>query len=194
MNGYEKRTQQKKETILDTAQKMLFTLGYSKVNITDIAKEANVSKVSVFKYFESKEILARAIMKRYINSYLSIWDELSIVQIPFIEKMGSLFGMNNSKSPLFIFSDISRIAWEDPFIRQLYTEESYCLQVFLTEFFQKGKDIGAFDASIPTDAILAYIQAMSSLLNLDIFDNDNGYVTAIQKLFFYGLWDNSIDN
>lgn len=58
----------KKEQIVSAAYKMFSNHGYKNVSMDDIAKEANVTKRTVYKYFESKEQLLAYIIKQEINN------------------------------------------------------------------------------------------------------------------------------
>lgn len=187
MNGYEKRTEQKRELILTTAQNMFFRNGISNTSVIDIAKEANVSKVTIFNYFGSKEALAREVMKRYIDSVISIGEKILNEQIPFSEKMNKLFSIGEKNRSLFGKDAFSKEAWGDPSMQQLYNEESACVMPFIMTFFEQGKNEGKIDSSIPTEALLAYISAIAPLLNPGKFNINNNYVIGIHKLFYFGL-------
>lgn len=191
MNGYEKRTEQKKELILVTAQKMFFHNGIANTNIVDIAKEANVSKVTIFNYFGSKEALAREVMKRYINSIVSIGRNILSEQIPFSEKMKKLFSMGENNRSLFGKDVFSKKSWEDPYLQELYREESSSVMPIIMTFFEQGKNEGIIDSSIPSEALLAYISAIAPLLNPGKFNINSDYVIGMHKLFYYGLFGNN---
>lgn len=55
MNGFAKRTQTKKQAILEATTKILLEKGYSYLKIEDVAKKANVSQVTIYNYFGSKK-------------------------------------------------------------------------------------------------------------------------------------------
>ena len=71
MNGFEKRALLIKEKIKKTALDMLKTWEPKRIRITDIAKEANVSKVTIYNYFGSKEALLKEVFKDYIDRTIS---------------------------------------------------------------------------------------------------------------------------
>ena len=62
------------EAIILSAQKLLFDSDYSILNMETIAREAGVSKGTIFYYFNSKESLAYEVLK---YSYYLILEELS---------------------------------------------------------------------------------------------------------------------
>lgn len=191
MNGYEKRTQQKKELILTTAQCMFFRNGVAATSMVDIAKEAHVSKVTIFNYFGSKEALAREVITRYIKGVVSSGKEILNQQIPFDRKVDRLFNMGESNRLLFGKGVFSKEAWEDPFMQKLYNEESSSVMPFILSFFEQGKNEGKIDSSIPAEALLAFISAIIPLLNPGRISIDNNYINGMYKLFYYGLFGNN---
>ena len=55
MNGYEKRTQEKKNKVLVATFHLMNTdAGVENLTMDEIAKNANVGKTSIFKYYGSK--------------------------------------------------------------------------------------------------------------------------------------------
>jgi len=62
MDGFQKRTLKKKFHIISTAQAIFKKSGISDANILDIAKEAGVSHVTIYHYFNNKEGLIDAVM------------------------------------------------------------------------------------------------------------------------------------
>lgn len=67
MDGFEKRREQKKRNILEAALALFMEYGIQRVSITEIAKKANVSQVTIYTYFESKENLVRLVFKFYVD-------------------------------------------------------------------------------------------------------------------------------
>lgn len=188
MNGYEKRTEEKKEIILNTAQDLFFHNGIANTSVVDIAKKANVSKVTIFNYFGSKEALAREVMQRYINNIVSVGEKILSEQFPFAKKIEKLFSMAEEKQSLFGTDVFSKEAWEDPIMQQLYNEKAKRVIPFIFDFFEQGKKEGDIDPSIPTEAVIAYVSAITPLLNPGKHDANRDYIVGINKLFYYGLF------
>lgn len=188
MNGYEKRTEEKKEIILNTAQDLFFRYGIANTSVVDIAQKANVSKVTIFNYFGSKEALAREVIQRYISNIVLVGEKILKEQIPFAKKLEKLFGMVEEKQSLFGTDVFSKEAWEDPIMQQLYNEKAKNVMPFVYDFFEQGKKEGDIDPSIPTEALIAYISAITPLLNPGKHDAKYDYIIGINKLFYYGLF------
>jgi len=56
-----------KETIKKAAQDLFRKYGYHKTSVNEIAKRAKIAKATIYKYFESKELLLQAILMEYIQ-------------------------------------------------------------------------------------------------------------------------------
>src|SRR5262245_29027315 len=86
-SGFERRTQQKREAILDAAQKLFFERGIADVPVTEIARHAHVSPVTIFSYFGTKDSLAREVMKRYMDRAMDEAEQLLTLDAPFQDKL-----------------------------------------------------------------------------------------------------------
>src|SRR5690625_2379966 len=76
MDGFKKRTEQKKKDILDAALKLVIKYGIKKVSINEIAKDADVSQVTIYNYFGSKDQLIDEVIAYYINNLWIEYEEI----------------------------------------------------------------------------------------------------------------------
>ena len=60
----EQEKEQRRNYILDAAEKLLFTRGYDEVSMDDIANEVGFNKATLYLYFENKESLFFAVVLR----------------------------------------------------------------------------------------------------------------------------------
>lgn len=188
LNGYERRTQQKKELILQTAIEMFFRNGIANTSVSDIAQGAKVSKVTIFKYFESKEKLVREAMNIYFNNYLE--SELKILKSEehVLKKMEMLFSFIKGSNPMTGNDVLSSEVWKDPLMQQIYSELTAKAMPDIIGCFEQGKAEGLIDSSIPNEALLAYISLWASLANPGTHEVSREYVLGIAKLFYFGLF------
>ncbi len=56
-----------KETIKRAAQELFRKYGYHKTSVNQIAKKARIAKATIYKYFDSKEVLLHTILMEYIR-------------------------------------------------------------------------------------------------------------------------------
>ena len=69
MNGFERRRQNKKNSILQAALQLFKQYGYNKVTVAEIADKASVSQVSIYNYFNSKENLKQDLLIKLMDDY-----------------------------------------------------------------------------------------------------------------------------
>ena len=63
MNGFERRKEQKKESIRRAALELFKAYGFKEVSMSDIAGKAGVSPVTIYNHFGSKEKLVHEVGK-----------------------------------------------------------------------------------------------------------------------------------
>lgn len=59
--------------ILDAAAALIAHYGFDKTTVSDIAREAGVSKGAIYLHFESKEALMEALLLRELQTYANDW-------------------------------------------------------------------------------------------------------------------------
>lgn len=65
-----------RQSILDTAQRIVTRKGFSAVGLTEVLTEAGVPKGSFYHYFDSKDAFGDAILKGYFDRYFATMDRL----------------------------------------------------------------------------------------------------------------------
>lgn len=81
------RSQKKVDSILLNASRLFVQHGYHKVTMESIAQYANVSKVTLYKYFSDKQVLYEHILKSiYLEEYNEIVEIINS-RLPFPEKI-----------------------------------------------------------------------------------------------------------
>jgi TetR/AcrR family transcriptional repressor of nem operon len=66
-----------RQSILDTAQRIMAHKGFAAVGLNEILAEAGVPKGSFYHYFTSKDAFGEALLKGYFEGYLAVMDRIS---------------------------------------------------------------------------------------------------------------------
>lgn len=189
MDGFEKRREQKKRDILNAALALFMEYGLQKVSITEIAKKANVSQVTIYNYFESKENLVRLVFKFYVDQ---IWDEqkhLLVNDLPFNEKIKKIIfekGIAANQISERFFQDFMKdYASGQSYVEEVYQKEA--LPLFI-KLFNEGREQGYIDSEISDEAILFYLKMFQEYLQReDVATMTLPISEDLTKLFFYGI-------
>lgn len=189
MNGYEKRTKAKKESIINAARELFTERGVTDVKISEIAFKAGVSQVSIYNYFGDKNALAREVLTAFLDKAIKEYEEILERDIPFAEKLKIIMDKKHDAVIEASRSYFSRYAWNDKTLQQIIKEATTVKAVSIyTRFIQLGKDEGAIDKDIPTDAILAYLFSTVSIMQYpEYLKTSIEYKMGIFRLFLYGL-------
>ena len=83
----EREKQQRREEIIQAAEKVFFTKGFDKSTMDDIAESAELSKGTLYLYFKSKEDLHMAVARKAIGLLNSITDGVNKMQGNALEKL-----------------------------------------------------------------------------------------------------------
>lgn len=89
--AYEKEVLEK--IILDASEKFLFRYGYKNLNLSDIAKEINISKTTLYKIFDSKYVVANRVIERLLQNAELAMSELLKSELPLPEKLSQGIGI-----------------------------------------------------------------------------------------------------
>lgn len=189
MNGFERRKELKKNNILEAALSLFLKHGFHKVSIAEIAKEADVSQVTIYNYFESKDNLIQKVIIYYVNKIWNEYEQLFNSDMPFPEKVKTIIFekalVANQISEEFFEHFMKEYIKEDNYIMEFYNEVA--LPRFL-ELFEDGKQQGYVDQSVSDEAILLYIQMFADYMRREGMEKTALPLTEdLTKLFFYGL-------
>jgi len=164
MNGFERRRQQKRESIKLAAAQLFQHNTVEKVTVQEIAAAAKVSYAIVFKYFGSKEDLVLEVMKWL---YEQAYDELEKIlhsEKTYLDRMQEMFF---HKEKLFenvnldLFKHANSYNPEEIAKIVTFYEEKKKHQYY--EFFEEGKKKGIIHPDIPIDSIILHRNAIREL-------------------------------
>ena len=87
LNGFEKVKRRKKRAIKEAAFLLFSERGFNEVKIEHIAKEANVSQVTIYNHFGSKDALFRELIQEFIICEFQYYKDLAAEKLPFHDMM-----------------------------------------------------------------------------------------------------------
>lgn len=195
MNGYEKRKEMKKAAIVKATQELVFKNGIAETSIEAIAKKAQVSKVTIFKHFTSKENLVLSVFTSYMNNMMDEFEQLVASEMSAKEKISSVLLASDNGAEAIGSNFFNSIIWNDPLIQYEYNKiASERALPAIASIFMQGKAEGIIDEDITTEALMAYIGALMSIFNDPNFlKSSQEYKNSISKLYFYGIFGKKSD-
>lgn len=142
-----------RDKILETATRLFSSQGYGSTSLSQVAKEARVSKALIFWHFENKERLFQSALQRSLEPYfVNVVDQMDGLAEPAqIHKLIDLFYAfvrDHMQSIRFVLSLILREEKQpdDPVAR--VAELFRIFRSLLTDILESGRQKGLFRADI----------------------------------------------
>jgi len=166
MNGFEKRTQEKKNQVLEATFNLINTdAGIENVTMDEIARHSNVGKTTIFKYFGSKENLIHEVFKYFLTQMGESAREIMAENRPFEE---TLIAMSQNKinylekiDKRFYLELMDYFTKKDDeglsLMMRQYAESSFSLML---DLFHRGRKEGKVDLKYSDEFLLVYFQAL----------------------------------
>ncbi|NLK97455.1 TetR/AcrR family transcriptional regulator [Defluviitalea saccharophila] len=186
MNGFELRKKKKMESILLAARELFCQKGIKAVTITEIAKKAQVSPVSIYNFFESKDNLVKEVVFSIMDEQMKVYEELLDSELPFKEKFEKMVFMKMEAVEQFSSLILQSPIWNEPFTRNIINHFYETKTIPLTKkFIEQGKKEGFVNPDISTESIVLYVDMFKSLLERPMISKQEAY--DLIYLCFFGL-------
>ncbi|AKI55360.1 TetR/AcrR family transcriptional regulator [Listeria monocytogenes] len=188
MNNYEKRTLSKKTAIIEAALILFGKQGFTAVSIKDIAALADVSQVSIYNYFGSKEALIGECARVIMQDTIALAEEILASEGTFTQKLERAIQLCNAEINLSLSKFISKEASKDQqFLILLVNNINSLKKDIYMKYVAAGKEAQVIDNAISDEVIQLFIDAINSLgLTVPEEELEEKQAEIIQ-LFLYGL-------
>ncbi|MDA2665241.1 MULTISPECIES: TetR/AcrR family transcriptional regulator [unclassified Bacillus cereus group] len=167
-----KEYEERRKEILETAERLFLTKGYTKTTVNDILKEIGIAKGTFYHYFKSKEEVMDEIIIRIIKE--DVAKAKVIVSNPNIPVLEKLFRVLMEQSPKS--GDI-----KDKMIEQFHqpnnaemhqkslVQSIIHLSPLLTEILEQGIEEGIFSTSYPQETIELLLSSAQVIFDDGLF-------------------------
>lgn len=189
MNGYERRSELKKDKIRAAALDLFSIYGTDKTSVNEIAQRAGVAPASIYNYFGSKEGLIKETVLNLLESSWKERKELWETDLPFPELLKRTLSMKDN----FIDQtnpELLSIFGTDTEIKKLIdnfhkTRYPYIVGLFL----EKGRREGYIRRELSIEAAMLYLKMYQNLAQEhEILKSENkDLLKEVFDLMIYGL-------
>jgi AcrR family transcriptional regulator len=186
------RHNKKYRDIMETAKRLFWKHGLRRVTIEEICQEANVSKMTFYKYFPNKIELVKEILDKMFEENMKVFDQLMLSDIPFEEKMHRQIKMKLQGT-----QDIS-----EEFVKDIYGDPESELCIYwkeqseqligrVIEHYKNAQQKGWLRKDVKIDFILYMINKSFDMVNdaslIAKYDTMQDLILEINRFFLYGI-------
>lgn len=193
MDGFQRRREMKKKQILQAALSLFMNYGVQKVSIKEIATKANVSQVTIYNYFGSKDDLIDEVIQYYIDRELANFEQLINSNQTYPEKIKEIIFIKSETAKQinksFYQTLIEKYTSKASYIQEVYAKKAVPMMM---SFFEEGKKLGYIDPKISNKALFTYLQIFQEAFQREeIYHHILPITEDFTKLVFYGIAGNN---
>lgn len=182
----------KHQHILIAGKALFWKHGVKRVSVEEICSQAEVSKMTFYKFFKNKRELALAILEDTMGIALKKYKELIAKDCSFTDKVNTLLQMKMEGAKDLSQEFIMDI-YQNPALNLLpYMEELGKKSLALTiEFLLDSQKKGFIRKGIKIDFILYYFNQMMAMTTdkdlLSKYEKPQDLIMEATEFFFYGI-------
>ena len=189
MNQYQKTTEKKKQAIIQAALRLFKEKGFKETSIKSIAEVAEVSPVSIYNYFGSKDNLVALCVNDLFEEITQQAEDILKSNLAFNTKLDQALDLCQEKMSQQISDYFQDKTVRDPSFSSLLTKAITAKKrdIYRT-YINLGKEEGLIARDLSTELILNVMDALNSVGNqLAHSDNLETDVKQIHQIFLYGI-------
>ena len=189
MNQYQKTTEKKKQAIIQAALRLFKEKGFKQTSIKSIAEAAEVSPVSIYNYFGSKDNLVALCVNDLFEEITQQAEDILNSNLDFKTKLDHALDLCQEKMSQQISDYFQDKMVEDSVFSTLLTKAITAKKGDIYRaYIHLGKAEGLIAEDLSTELILNVMDALNGMGNqLAHSDNLETEVEQIHQIFLYGI-------
>lgn len=194
MNGFERRTQQKKDQIIRASLDLFRKRGFKKVSMTEIARRAGVSQVTIYNYFGSKSDLVKSSLLSFFEDKLSEYADILSSEKPYFERLQAVILDKSALIEDFGGEMLDEVNLEHPdLLEELRNLRRKAYEEVTVPFLAEGRSLGFVNEEISDDAVIRFIEIFrqwlpQSLENDPKMRSNPALLKELYQLILYGIY------
>lgn len=186
------RKQKTRAALLEAGGKIFWKYGIRKATVEDICKEAGVSKMTFYRFFENKIVLAEKALTKIYESALQDYNKIMLSEIPFPEKIRQIVLLKH-QGTLDISEEFLNDVYrgDEPSLMGLMEKYSEISKKTIREDFEKAQKDGWIREELKTDFLMYMMDRIGERMFDEklkaMFHNPHDMLIELTNFFFYGI-------
>ena len=182
----------KRDQILKVGKELFYKYGIKRVSVEEICKEANVSKMTFYKFFSNKIDLVIKMYETLTNESLKVYREIMESDLTFVEKIEKTLVLKRKSTHELsqeFYNDL--IKSDIPEIQEMIKNAiNKNLKLIINDFIVAQKK-GEVRKDIKPEFIMFYMNHMMEMAQdprlQNMYATPEELIMEVNKFFFYGL-------
>ena len=181
----------KQQQLITAAKNLLLNHGLRRVTIKEICKNANVSKMTFYKYYNNKLDIAKAVLDVMFYEGLMLYNEIIEVDIPLPKKVEEMLKFIRERFTSVGEAFINDLLNEDSPLHQYFFNQHKNARELAMGFFKNIQKDGLIRSDIKLPFLLFMLDNLSVLVNhpdfIKIMPNIEDRICELSSLLFHGF-------
>lgn len=183
---------QKFQQLVATAHDLFMRFGIRRVSVEEICSEANVSKMTFYKYFKNKIELNKYLLNQIFSEQMTEYRKIIAQQVPFPEKVKQIIQLKHEQTDLMsqeFFHDLLKNP--NPEIAELLNKFKKDSFNEVLNDFNAAREHGDIRRNLKPEFILYFLNHMTEMAKdenlLRLYRSPNELTMELTNFFFYGI-------
>jgi AcrR family transcriptional regulator len=183
---------QKYLLILKTAHDLFWKFGIRRVSIEEVCREAGVSKMTFYRFFDNKIELAKVVLAKIVEDGESDYLNIMAQDIPFEEKIKEQVRLK-FEGTREISRELVKDIYSDwnPEIKAFWEQKTNQTMQLVVDDFTKAIEKGWIRKDVKLEFVLYLSQKMGEMIAdptlIAMYENVQGLIMEMTNLLFYGI-------
>jgi len=183
----------KRQQILRTGKELFWKFGFKRVSVEEICKEAGVSKMTYYKFFNNKMELVKTLVDEILQSGLIKYRKLMDSALPYPEKVLGMIELKREQTHTMsseFFKDYLQ-SGDPELIAYLEKLSQENLQIFIDDF-RKAQENGEIRKDLKVEFIMAVLNQLMDWVQhdkalMELYDKPQDLAVEMTRFMFYGI-------
>ncbi len=188
----------KKNQIIITAKSLFWKYGMRRVSIEEICREANVSKMTFYKFFKNKVDLVKYILDKIEEESIKEYSSIMNQDIPFHKKVEQTIDLKlrsvDQISPEF-YADLHQNA--EPEVSEYFNNLSNRVLKLIVDDYKRAQENGEIRKDLKINFIIYQLNKIFKMAGdqdlIDLYDSPQDLIMELTRFFFYGILPRKIN-
>ncbi|MBN1998468.1 TetR/AcrR family transcriptional regulator [candidate division KSB1 bacterium] len=179
------------QQIVRAATELFQRHGIRRITVEEICRNAMVSKMTFYKYFNNKTDLVKYIVNDLMDRAVDLYKNIIQSDLPFSEKAAEIFKMKISQSELWGEEFVKDFIHADPELEVVVQKRMAEISRLVYEDFRIAQDRGEIRKDIKLELILYLMNHLRELIQdqgiIQLYPNHIEMIRELITFFFYGI-------
>ena len=178
--------------IVLTGKDLFYRYGIKRVTIEEICREANVSKMTFYKFFPNKIELATYLLKSIFDTAMQEYRDIINCKKSFPEKIQLLIELKRRNSDNISEEFIAELLQHpEPEIATIYNQQRENMMTTTMDFLIQAQNAGDIRPDIKLEFIPFILNKMIDMSTEEtlghLYQSPQDYILEMTNFFFYGI-------